>query len=101
MAPSVLDERITLRYGAGGQAMRTLIQQVFLEGMAPAGTNGDIGLAAMDDGAALRIGDRWLVVTTDSHIVQPVFFPGGDIGRLCSRQAHVGHPGMWIQQEEC
>jgi hydrogenase expression/formation protein HypE len=82
VAPSVLDERITLRYGAGGQAMRTLIQQVFLEGMAPAGTNGDIGLAAMDDGAALRIGDRWLVVTTDSHVVQPVFFPGGDIGRL-------------------
>jgi hydrogenase expression/formation protein HypE len=41
-----------------------------------------IGLAAMDDGAALRIGDRWLVVTTDSHVVHPVFFPGGDIGRL-------------------
>ena len=38
--------------------------------------------AAMDDGAALRIGDRWLVMTTDSHVVQPLFFPGGDIGRL-------------------
>ena len=36
----------------------------------------------MDDGAALRIGDRWLVVTTDSHVVHPIFFPGGDIGRL-------------------
>jgi hydrogenase expression/formation protein HypE len=79
---SVLDERITLKYGAGGQAMRTLIQQVFLEGMVPARTDGDIGLAAMDDGAALRIGDRWLVVTTDSHVIHPVFFPGGDIGRL-------------------
>jgi hydrogenase expression/formation protein HypE len=78
----VLDERITLKYGAGGQAMRTLIQQVFLEGMVPARTDGDIGLAAMDDGAALRIGDRWLVVTTDSHVIHPVFFPGGDIGRL-------------------
>jgi hydrogenase expression/formation protein HypE len=41
-----------------------------------------VGLAAMDDGAALRVGDRWLVVTTDSHVVHPVFFPGGDIGRL-------------------
>jgi hydrogenase expression/formation protein HypE len=79
---SVLDERITLKYGAGGQAMRTLIQQVFLEGMVAARTDGDIGLAAMDDGAALRIGDRWLVVTTDSHVIHPVFFPGGDIGRL-------------------
>ena len=41
-----------------------------------------IGLAAMDDGAAIRIGDRWLVITTDSHVIHPVFFPGGDIGRL-------------------
>lgn len=79
---SVLDERITLKYGAGGEAMRTLIRQVFLDGMAPAPTNGDIGLAAMDDGAALRVGDRWLVVTTDSHVIHPIFFPGGDIGRL-------------------
>ena len=79
--PSVLDERITLKYGAGGPAMRTLIQQVFVDGMGvPA--DGSIGLAAMDDGAALRIGDRWLVVTTDSHVIHPVFFPGGDIGRL-------------------
>jgi hydrogenase expression/formation protein HypE len=78
----VLDERITLKYGAGGQAMRNLIQHVFLDGMVPAATNGDIGLAAMDDGAALRVGDRWLVVTTDSHVIHPVFFPGGDIGRL-------------------
>jgi hydrogenase expression/formation protein HypE len=79
---SVLDERITLKYGAGGQAMRTLIQQVFLDGMTSDGANDNIGLAAMDDGAALRVGDRWLVVTTDSHVVHPVFFPGGDIGRL-------------------
>ena len=78
----VLDERITLKYGAGGQAMRSLIQQVFLEGMASGLANDDIGLAAMDDGAALRVGDRWLVVTTDSHVIHPVFFPGGDIGRL-------------------
>jgi hydrogenase expression/formation protein HypE len=41
-----------------------------------------IGLSALDDGAAIRVGDRWLVVTTDSHVVHPVFFPGGDIGRL-------------------
>jgi hydrogenase expression/formation protein HypE len=36
----------------------------------------------MDDGAALRVGDRYLVLATDSHVVQPLFFPGGDIGRL-------------------
>ncbi|HEY7444949.1 MAG TPA: hydrogenase expression/formation protein HypE [Vicinamibacterales bacterium] len=82
MTLSARDERITLKYGAGGQAMRTLIQQVFLDGVAPNGTDGEIGPAAMDDGAALRVGDRWLVVTTDSHVIHPVFFPGGDIGRL-------------------
>ena len=82
MALSVLDDRITLKYGAGGQAMRTLIQQVFLDGMAKKRADGEIDLAAMDDGAALRIGDRWLVVTTDSHVIHPIFFPGGDIGRL-------------------
>ena len=79
---SVLDERITMKYGAGGRAMRTLIQEVFLEGMTTASADGEIGLAAMDDGAALRVGNKWLVMTTDSHVIHPVFFPGGDIGRL-------------------
>jgi hydrogenase expression/formation protein HypE len=78
--PSVLDDRISMKYGAGGRAMRTLIESVFVDGAI--GTPGDIGLGAMDDGAAIRVGDRWLVVTTDSHVIHPVFFPGGDIGRL-------------------
>jgi hydrogenase expression/formation protein HypE len=79
--PSVLDERITMKYGAGGRAMRTLIQEVFLDGMTAPATD-EIRLSAMDDGAALRVGDKWLVMTTDSHVIHPVFFPGGDIGRL-------------------
>ena len=36
----------------------------------------------MGDGAAIRVGDRWLVMTADAHVVAPIFFPGGDIGRL-------------------
>ncbi len=72
-------ERVALKHGAGGRAMRSLIEEVFL----PLGGPVDgVGLAALDDGAALRLGDRWLVVTTDSHVVKPAFFPGGDIGRL-------------------
>jgi hydrogenase expression/formation protein HypE len=78
---ALLDDRITLKEGAGGRAMRLLVENVFLEGFRDVPVDG-IGLAAMDDGAALRIGDRWLVMTTDSHVVQPIFFPGGDIGRL-------------------
>jgi hydrogenase expression/formation protein HypE len=61
--------------------MRTLIEELFVDGFAETPVDG-IGLGAMDDGAALRVGDRWLVITTDSHVVHPVFFPGGDIGRL-------------------
>jgi hydrogenase expression/formation protein HypE len=72
-------ERIGLKHGAGGRAMRHLVEDVFL---ALGGPVDGIGLAALDDGAALRFGDRWIVVTTDSHVVHPIFFPGGDIGRL-------------------
>jgi hydrogenase expression/formation protein HypE len=76
------DDRIALKYGAGGRAMRGLIQDVFLRGMPPSTDPEDITLATMDDGAALRVGGQWLVVTTDSHVIHPRFFPGGDIGRL-------------------
>src|SRR5512140_168614 len=72
-------DRIGLKHGAGGRAMRALIEDVFL-GLG--GPVDGIGLSALDDGAALRLGDRWLVVTTDTHVVKPLFFPGGDIGRL-------------------
>jgi hydrogenase expression/formation protein HypE len=77
----LLDEKITLKYGTGGGAMRALIEQVFAKGLGDVGDDG-IGLAAMDDGAAIRIGDQYLVIATDSHVVQPIEFPGGDIGRL-------------------
>lgn len=78
---TLLDDRIGMKHGAGGRAMRALIEQVCLDGLGAGAVDG-VGLAAMDDGAALRVGDRWLVVTTDSHVVSPLFFPGGDIGRL-------------------
>lgn len=77
----LVEDRITLKYGTGGGAMRALIEQIFADGLGEVGADG-IGLSAMDDGAAIRIGDRYLVITTDSHVVQPIEFPGGDIGRL-------------------
>lgn len=76
------DELVTLKHGAGGVPMRLLIEETLAAGYAETPMEG-IGLAQMDDGAALPLPDgRWLVVTTDSHVVHPIRFPGGDIGRL-------------------
>jgi hydrogenase expression/formation protein HypE len=80
---SVATPAIALRHGAGGAAMRALIQATLLDPEAWTGPQ-DLGPAEMDDGSALWLGDQWLVVTTDSHVVQPAIFPGGDIGRLAA-----------------
>ena len=79
---AMLEEVVSLKCGAGGPAMRALIKSVLIDGLVRDEAEGTIGLGALDDGAAIRIGSQWLVVTTDSHVIHPVFFPGGDIGRL-------------------
>lgn len=72
---AVTAARIAMKHGAGGRAMRRLIEDVLVDR--------DCAIAAaMDDGAAIPIGSRWLVFTTDAHVIQPLVFPGGDIGRL-------------------
>lgn len=73
---TVAQDRVAMKHGAGGRAMRRLIEQVFMQGAGPVA-------AAMDDGAVIPLaGGSSLVVTTDSHVIQPIVFPGGDIGRL-------------------
>ncbi|MEV4363959.1 hydrogenase expression/formation protein HypE [Nonomuraea sp. NPDC049625] len=74
--PVVREERITLAHGAGGKATHTLIEAVFLEAFR------NPLLAPLDDGALLRVGGERLAFTTDSFVVSPLFFPGGDIGDL-------------------
>ena len=73
--------RVTLKQGGGGRAMRALIERLFIKDFAAMPFEG-VGLAAMDDGAAIPVGDQFLIVTTDSHVIHPIFFPGGDIGRI-------------------
>jgi hydrogenase expression/formation protein HypE len=75
---SKLGDTIAQKHGAGGPAMRALIEQVFVKGLGSSGA----ALATMDDGAVIPVGDRSLVLTTDSYVIKPPFFPGGDIGRL-------------------
>ncbi len=77
----LMNGKVALKHGAGGRAMRDLIQNVLLSGAEPVHFDG-VGPDAMDDGAAIWVGDRWLVITTDSYVINPPFFPGGDIGRL-------------------
>lgn len=71
--------RVNLMHGAGGEVMGELLQVLtrFKHNNA-----GGIGLEALDDGAVIPLGGQNIVFTTDSHVVRPVFFPGGDIGRL-------------------
>jgi len=72
----VTEERITLAHGAGGSATQALIEAVFLdEFRGPE-------LEPLEDAARLAIGGARLAFTTDSYVVSPLFFPGGDIGTL-------------------
>ncbi|HZC40184.1 MAG TPA: hydrogenase expression/formation protein HypE [Streptosporangiaceae bacterium] len=72
----VREERITMSHGAGGKATQTLIEAVFLDAF------GNPLLAELEDAARLAIGGARLALTTDSFVVSPLFFPGGDIGDL-------------------
>lgn len=76
-----IPERVTLKQGGGGRAMRALIEKLFIRDFAAMPFEG-VGVGAMDDGAAIPFGDQHLVITTDSHVIHPIFFPGGDIGRI-------------------
>lgn len=67
---------IDLSHGSGGRAMAQLIDQLFL----PAFNNP--WLAQKNDHALFHISQGRLVMTTDAHVVSPLFFPGGDIGSL-------------------
>ena len=70
-----MDEIITLDYGSGGKKTSRLIEKMIV----PALNNP--ALAALGDGAVLDGFDR-LAFSTDSFVVDPIFFPGGDIGKL-------------------
>ncbi len=70
------EDRILLAHGSGGSLMRRLIDEVFVAGFAGAGT------PALDDAASLDVPTSRIAMSTDTYVVSPLFFPGGDIGRL-------------------
>ncbi len=68
---------VQMAHGGGGRMMQELIEGLFLPGFAPAGEP-----AVPHDSAVFGLGRERLAFTTDSFVVSPLFFPGGDIGKL-------------------
>jgi len=67
---------VTLAHGAGGRSMQDLIDDVFLSEF------GSISFSELNDSARIEPGPDSLAFTTDSFVIDPIFFPGGDIGKL-------------------
>ncbi|MBP2706521.1 hydrogenase expression/formation protein HypE [Microbispora sp. RL4-1S] len=65
-----------MAHGSGGKATQTLIEAVFLDAFR------NPALEPLEDSAVVEVGTERLALTTDSYVVSPIFFPGGDIGDL-------------------
>ncbi len=72
------DEKITMLHGAGGSVMHELVKNYVVKYFGGLSNIAEVPLEAMDDAAV--VGDT--VFKSDSHAVKPIFFPGGDVGRL-------------------
>jgi len=69
-------EQVLLAHGGGGRLSQNLIERLFLKAFA------NPALEMLHDGALLDVGESRLAFSTDSFVVRPLFFPGGDIGSL-------------------
>jgi hydrogenase expression/formation protein HypE len=69
-------ERVVLGHGSGGRLSHDLLERLILPAL------GDCAPRSLDDSAIVESGPGSLAFTTDSYVVRPLFFPGGDIGRL-------------------
>jgi hydrogenase expression/formation protein HypE len=89
------NELITLAHGAGGKAMHALVESLFLDELA------NPLLDELGDSAVGEAGGARLALTTDSYVVKPLFFPGGDIGELAvhgtvNDLAVAGAKPLWL-----
>ncbi len=75
------EDQVMMGHGSGGRMTYELIQRVFLPHLSNQAlqAGNDFGLVGLPEAAHLA---GSLIISTDSHIVKPLFFPGGDIGRL-------------------
>jgi hydrogenase expression/formation protein HypE len=70
------NDTIVLGHGSGGRLSRDLLNRLFLPEL------GQAAPRSLDDSAIINFGGVRLALTTDSNVITPLFFPGGDIGRL-------------------
>jgi hydrogenase expression/formation protein HypE len=89
------DEVITLAHGSGGKATHALVEELFVEELRNP-LLAELGDAAVGEAAGAR-----LALTTDSYVVKPLFFPGGDIGALAvngtvNDLAVAGAEPLWL-----
>ena len=87
--------RVDLGHGGGGRAMQQLVRELFHAHL------GNPWLAQGNDGSVLPPAVGRLVMSTDSHVVSPLFFPGGDIGSLAvngtvNDLAVMGAKPLWL-----
>ena len=91
-----MSDKIILGHGSGGRMTRELVRDVFCRHL------GDVGPTSLDDGAVLENGTPGKIVfTTDSYVVSPLEFPGGDIGALAvcgtvNDLAVMGARPLWL-----
>lgn len=82
----MLPKIVTLSHGGGGKEMWDIINELIVSKV-PEGfkkvLNG-VGLEALDDGVAIKVGDEYVVMSIDSYTVKPLIFPGGDLGSLAA-----------------
>jgi len=69
-------KQVTLDHGSGGEASRELVKDFFLSRL------DNRFLRKLDDSAVVSVAGHRLAITTDSYVVDPIFFPGGNIGSL-------------------
>ncbi len=78
-------DKITLAHGAGGYETSRIISELIVKIFKKKKVEGGIGLRELDDAATIPIGEgRSIAITVDSYTVKPLFFPGGNIGKLAA-----------------
>jgi hydrogenase expression/formation protein HypE len=91
----MIEQKVILGHGSGGRLTQKLVRDVFCKYL------GESGPSSLDDGAVLDFPEGKLVYTTDSYVVSPLEFPGGDIGTLCvagtvNDLAVMGAKPLWL-----